>query len=283
MKQVSLKKNLIWLRICIVTALLVILSLFLFSFKAVEQRADDFWKQLGISQQQGSEKIKSSFLNGYLDYWGVRNLKSLSTGNAALITKDLLNYAKAYLNSPAVGDAFEKERLSVKPMAPEAKTISKEAIRIEKIASMRKSIQDSEDLVKKFPDMEKSMRKSIAELEKVIKDYETPESKMIDLFYQSELDQRKQEEERYQRDLKKWQADYPANYKLRIKSQLQKYLDQAATVDFDAALTDKYGKKVFVNPTYERKSSEWKMIYRAGKDVHNVAQPFVKQWVSELH
>ncbi len=147
---------------------------------------------------------------------------------------------------------------------------------------MKKSIQDSEDLVKKFPDMEKSMRKSVIELEKVIKDYESPDSKMIDLFYQSALDESKQEEERYQKDLKAWETVYPANYKLRIKSQLQKYLDLVATVDFDAALTEKHGKKVFVNQTYERKSSEWKMIYRAGKEVNAVATPFVQQWISEL-
>ncbi len=282
MKQISLKKNLLWLRICILTSLLVVASLFLFSFKVLENRADDLWKQLGITQQKGSEKIKSSFMNGYLDYWGVRNLKSIANGNATAVTKDLLTYTKNYLNTPEVKAAFEKERLAVKPTPPEKKTVSKEAIRKEQIETMQKSITASQDIIKQFPDMEKSIRKSITELEKVIKDYQSPDSKMIDLFYEAQLNELKAADEQYQKALASWEAGYPVNYKLRIKALLQDYLDLAATVDFDAVLTEKYGKKIFVKASYEGKSSEWKMIYRAGKDVNTVAQAFVQQWVNEI-
>ena len=46
--------------------ILSILSLFLFSFTVSVSIAGDIWQQLGIPQEQGTEKIKKTFLNNYL-------------------------------------------------------------------------------------------------------------------------------------------------------------------------------------------------------------------------
>ncbi len=97
MKQNSLKTNLVWLRICIVSLILSLLSLILLSF-TVSRAADDLWKQLGITQMQGTEKIRNSFMNGYLEYYGVKNAKNIAAVNRAAVTKDLLTYAKSYVN-----------------------------------------------------------------------------------------------------------------------------------------------------------------------------------------
>ncbi len=51
------------------------LVFFLFSFKTSQKLVDDVWTQLGLNKVQGLEKVKLSFLNGYLDYYGVRNAK----------------------------------------------------------------------------------------------------------------------------------------------------------------------------------------------------------------
>ena len=63
------------------------------------------WKMLGITKQSGDEKIKNSFVNGYLYYYGVKNIKNLASNDRAAIAKDLLSYTKQYINSPA----FTKE------------------------------------------------------------------------------------------------------------------------------------------------------------------------------
>jgi hypothetical protein len=261
---------------------LFVAGITLSSYNRAARTADDLWKQLGISQQQGSDKIKSSFMNGYLDYWGVRNIKNLTSGNKAMVAKDLLVYTKTYLNNAAVQAAYAKERESVKPSAPVAKSVSKEDIRKEQIDGMKKAIKNTEDMIKKFPDMEKAARKSIAELEKNIKDFEKPDSEIIELLYQGQVSGNKMEQDRYAESLKSWEKNYPADYRLKIRSYLEKYIATASTVDFDAALTEKYNKKVFVNPVYEGKNDEWKMIFRAGKEVYGVAKPFADQWLKEL-
>ena len=39
---------------------------------------------------------------------------------------------------------------------------------------------------------------------------------------------------------------------------------------------------VFVKPEYEGKSNNWKMAYRAGKEVVLPAREFVKTWIAEI-
>jgi hypothetical protein len=56
----------------------------------------------------------------------------------------------------------------------------------------------------------------------------------------------------------------------------------AKDVDFAAELFERKGVKYFTNPVYERKSDRWKMVFRAGKEVVEVARAFVQQWMLEL-
>ena len=276
------KQVLVLLRISAITTVLIYLSLFLSSYNYSAKVADDLWKQLGISQQQGAEKIRNSFMSGYLDYRGIRNFKNLSTGDKSAVAKDLLVYTKTYLSSDAVKSAYIKEKESVKPIAPVFDNLTKEDIRKREIAGMKKNIEETEAMVKKFPDMEKSAHKAIAEFEKTMKDFSAPDNKIIDILYQSQLFENKAKEDRYKESLKSWEQNYPADYRIKLKAHLEKYLNTSATVDFGAALTEKYGKKVFVNADYERKNAEWKMIFRAGKEVYAIAQPFAGQWLKEL-
>jgi hypothetical protein len=117
---------------------------------------------------------------------------------------------------------------------------------------------------------------------KSLKDYQDPNSKMIDALWQDELAVRESDVKRYKENLKNWEVNYPADYKQLIRSRLERYLEIAATVDFSAELVEKDKKKRFVDPKYEGKNYEWKMIFRAGKDVYEVAKTFSEQWVKEL-
>jgi hypothetical protein len=282
MKQNFSKHYVSVLKLAGLCIMLILTGISLSSYNRAARTADDLWKQLGISQQQGSDKIKSSFLNGYLDYWGIRNIKSIGSGNKAMLAKDLLAYTKTYLNSAAVKTAYAKERESVKPSAPVGNTLTKEDIRKEQIDGMKKAIANTEAMIKQFPDMEKAARKSILEFEKTIKDFEKPDSKIIEILYQGKLSENKANEDQYNESVKSWEKNYPVDYRLKLRSYLEKYLSTASTVDFEAGLTEKYNKKVFVKPAYESKNDEWKMIFRAGKEVYEVAKPFAEQWLKEL-
>lgn len=68
----------------------------------------------------------------------------------------------------------------------------------------------------------------------------------------------------------------------QLKAKLGEFVTLAKTVDFKAATQDRNGRKVFVNPTYERKSSFWKLLYRAGAGATGAAVQVAQAWMAEL-
>lgn len=266
----------------LLTAALFLACAILFSFRYSASVSDDLWKQLGISQKEGTDKIKNSFLYGYLEHYGVRNLKQIAAGNHSALAGELLKYSKEYVNSPAFRKEYDLQRIASRPVEPEKFTRTKEDIRKEKVDEMTKSISGAEETIKKMPEMEKSLRPTVDLLHKTLKDYQDPNSKMIENMYQYEVYSYNDRVERYKQDLKKWEDENPADYKIRLRKYLSKYLELAATVDFSAALTEKGGKKYFVNQAYEGKPDDWKLVFRAGKEVYSVTRPFAEQWLREL-
>ncbi|GAO41869.1 hypothetical protein FPE01S_01_08840 [Flavihumibacter petaseus NBRC 106054] len=244
--------------------------------------AEDLWKKLGITEQQGMEKVRNSFLNGYLEYYGIKNLKSIAAGDRAAVTSDLLQYAKKFSQSADLKKAYGDLRENSKPVAPVKKDKSEEEIRKEQIAELETSVKNSEETIKKMPDMEKVMRPTIDLLKQTIEDYKKPGNTMIKGMYQYQQMENDQRQKQYEEDVRTWEEEYPEKFELRLKSYLTKYLELAKTVDFSAKLEEKYGKKRFVNPQYEGKSSDWKMIFRAGPEVQSTALPFAEQWLKEL-
>ena len=71
---------------------------------------------------------------------------------------------------------------------------------------------------------------------------------------------------------------YPSDPSEMVKQRLQDFLVVSKTVDFDAEVQN----KKFVRPDYERKSAQWKMCYRAGKEVVEAAQTEAIKWLQEL-
>jgi hypothetical protein len=65
-----------------------------------------------------------------------------------------------------------------------------------------------------------------------------------------------------------------------VKQRLQDFLEISASVEFDEELNT--GDRKFANPEYERKNDQWKMCYRAGKEVVHAAREFAEKWLAEL-
>ena len=70
----------------------------------------------------------------------------------------------------------------------------------------------------------------------------------------------------------------PADPNEMLKMRLQEFLDVSSTVDFSAQVSG--GR--FVKSEYESKSPQWKMCYRAGKEVIQVAREEAQVWLKEL-
>jgi hypothetical protein len=136
-------------RIYLSVAILTILSLFLFSFVSAKKLGDDLWQQLGLNKKEGTESIYRSFTSGYLNHYQARNAKNLAAGNRVAVAKDLLIYARNYVNSKEFKNLYAAERESAKPSEPELKPLrSRQEIQKEEIAKTEKSIKEFEDNLK---------------------------------------------------------------------------------------------------------------------------------------
>ncbi len=264
-------------------AILLAIVVTMSSFVASQKIADDVWKQLGITQLQGTEKIKNSFVSGYTDIYGLRNAKNVALNQRAAVVKNLLIYTKSYVSSATFKTYYAQQRKDFKPFEPVKEPRTKEQVRKEMITDMEKSVKDAEkSMAQMTPEIKKIMEESITKTKKQIEEYRQPDNKIVEIRYQGELSNHKYNWDRYNQDLKRWETTYPEDVRVMIKDRLTKYLSIANTVDFDAELVEKYNKKRFVNPAYESKSGDWKMIYRAGPDVYSTTKQFVTEWLKEL-
>ena len=284
MKQFSLKQCIVIIRVSAVALLLVIVSLFLFSFSIGNKMADDVWRQLGMDKTEGINSIKESFYSNYLQYYGAKNFKKIAANNRVAVARDLLASTKQYINGAEFKKAYEKYRTESKPQEPELKTPrTKEQIQKEEIARTEKMIKETEESIKKMPaDMQKAMKPVLDQGQKQLKEYQNPNHKMWPALAENDVRENERKTIQYKKDIERWEKEYPADSKQIVKQRLQKFLDITADVDYNAELKEKYGKKVFVNPDYERKQQEWKMAFRSGKEVTETARAFVQQWMTEL-
>ncbi|RYY53740.1 MAG: hypothetical protein EOO09_16925 [Chitinophagaceae bacterium] len=182
-------------------------------------------------------------------------LPAIIAGDKASAAKELCEYVKAYCSSTEFEKAYNKDRLAALPLRDNgadagvlARNIEVYRINIRNYPNDKKYVAEQQQLV----------TESQARLDKLLEQAKGP-------F-----------------DLKKeWEAAYPADPAVAVRKRLQEYLTLVATVDFTAKLAapDKYNKKKFINPAYEKKSLKWKAIFRAGKEVNDAVTLFVKDWL----
>lgn len=259
-----------------------ILSLFfLICSFSVQKFGDDFLKQLGITKQSADEKISNSILGGYIDSYGIRNAKNIALGNRKAVTLDLLNYIKKYVSSPAFVKEYSEMRERYKPVEETLQT--PEQMRAENIAAYKKSVAQTEENLKKAdPSIKQIFEKALEDAKKALKDAEDPNNKYYVNYTKNYPQLAKNFKESHERAIADWNAKYPQDQLQFVKKRLQEFLAVTNGVDFSAQLTEKNGKKVFVNPEYERKDGRWKMAFRAGKEVVEPTRDFVQKWIDEI-
>lgn len=266
----------------ICSLLLLSMTVLLSSFR-LNKTTDDVWKLLGITRQAGDEKIKNSFMYGYLYYYGIKNVKNLAVNDREAIAKDLLEYTKQYVNSDLFKKEYDQMRTSAKPQEPVLKSVrSLEEIQKDEIAKAEKSIRDTEKNMKDMPQYAKSMEPMLAILKDNLKKYKDPKNSYFASIAMGEKYDQENEMKSYRERTKQWENSYPETAKEFVAGRLQKMLDATKDIDYNAELVEKWGKKRFVNPAYESKSGEWKQGFRAGKAITEAARAFAQKWLTEL-
>ena len=281
MKKVLLKKVKMFLRVCSVFCLLTIISLFIYAF-TFSRVNGDFLKELGIVQTEADKKICGSIIGGSIDIYGVRHIKNIAVGNRSAVVKDLLLYVKKYVISGGFVNEYTAMKENNRPGGLQ-KAESPDLMRANMIKQAKDFVQKSEELVKKAtPETGAMFGEMLKAAKQNLKDAEDPENKYIKAYTKNYEVLQKSIEQSNESMLKDWEARYPSNHLLFVKIRLQQFLDETGDIDFNAVLTEKNGKKFFVNPVYERKSNRWKMAFRAGKEVIEPARAFVQQWINEI-
>jgi len=182
-------------------------------------------------------------------------LPSVISGDKASAAKELCEYVKKYVNSVEFATEYAKLRESAIPLTDRGMSLS----------DLKRNSDVHRLNIKNYP----NDTKYVAEQQKLL---EENEKKIVAMLEAAKKPFPGKEA---------WEKLYPADPAVMIKSRLQEYLQVAATVDFNAKLTepDRYKIKKFVNPVYEKKSLKWKAIYRAGKEVNDAVTAFVKEWL----
>lgn len=280
MKKTQLKQVLPAIKVLSVALVVTLLTSSLVSF-TIRSFGDDFLKQLGITKPGAEEKIRHGFLGGSFDVYGVKNLKSIAAGSRVALLNEVMAYSKKYVSTPDFIKNYQEMRNNDKPEFRKIQTPAE--LREQSVSSLKKSLADMEEKIKKAdatmkPIFEQMIASNKAELKKA----EDPNNKSIVNYTNAYEEMVKSNQENYDRQIKAWEEKYPSNHLLYIKTRLQQFLDETASIDFDAELVTKGNKQYFVNRAYESKGNRWKLAFRAGKDVVTSARKFAQQWMNEI-
>jgi hypothetical protein len=158
-----------------------------------------------------------------------------------------------------------------------------EEMRSQMIENAKNAVVKSEEMLRRSDASFKSIfEKNVEDAKKALKDAEDPNSKHYLAYTKNYPQAVKNYKASYERAVAGWNTKYPSNQLLFIKKRLEEFLNATKDIDFAAELAEKNGKKIFMNPDYERKDNRWKMAFRAGKEVVEPARDFVQKWTAEI-
>ena len=246
--------------------------------------AYDFLQTLGISKEEASDYVWYSFQDGNFNYPYSDDYKSLSTATRVSLVKEIGEFAKVYSRTDDFKKRYSDYRLTRKPAEPEAPQTTQEM-----------KDQYKKDLQENIAEMEKNIENASGEVRTALQTaLKTMKDQLVQIddpnnpMFSQEVETARQQyyegqKQQYEEELSQWKVNFPEDPVKMIKDRLNYFLQVSSTVDFNARISkNQYGTYVFDNPDYESKPSEWKMIYRAGRESTDAARQFAQGWLKEL-
>ncbi len=251
-------------------------------------RAADVLKDLGLREANAKESVVEAITSGTVNWWPAsKAFKAAAPAARAGLVTGALTWARTYTESAEFTTAYEKTRQNQKPEAPKPKSADEEIARQRKqleegIAQAKKTI--AEPPAGLSPEILKAVREgsenAIKSLTAMLADLDKPQTKAM--LVQGIESENKSGQDDYQRRLKAWETRYPIDPKPLLVTRLQHFLDQSAGIDFGASLVPCGSKQCFADKTYQQKSQNWKLCYRAGKEPVDAARAFATTWLAAL-
>lgn len=254
------------------------------AFAYLQVRSVRMLEQVGIPAEDIRQAVFSSFISQYFSYPNIAKVKSIATGQRSAAVQEIYAFAKSYVQTPEFKKRYAEWREQMKPEPPE-KPKSMAEQRKEQKAQQQASIKEMEQQMKTMPaEYQATMKETISLMKQQMKEYDNPDNPMFSKeMEQMQLEMYNSSVEDHKQQLVEWEKKCPADPNVMIRKWLNKFLDISKDVDFSARLIPgEGGKMVFAKSEFESKSSEWKMCYRAGREVVNAARAASQQWLQEL-
>ena len=239
--------------------------------------------RLGSNTAEANETVFSAFSGGTVYMSGTAEVFKTANEQArvALVT-GVINFARTYTTSADFAKRWGVFRENQKPSPPQAGPTSMSAIQEQQKKAYEEAIKNMEETAKKMPQMKatfdaqiKAMREQIAALSKTDP---AANAQMDAILKEGAANAQAQ----HKLAVAEWEKKYPVDPKPFIAQRLREFLAMSATVDYTAKLVKKDGKMRFENPEYERKDSQWKYMYRAGKPAVDAARALAQDWLKTL-
>ncbi len=216
-------------------------------------------------------------------------VKATTEARVALV-QGALAWAKQYTESPEFAKRYATTRTQGEPRLSGRRTWTaeeelnkKQAFFEQRIANEKKRL-DEPPSPRQTPEQQQAARKWSEDL---IKRTETELARYKDPVARAEMRKPYEAEEKEVKEAHaRWEENYPADYRVVVAKRLRDFLALSETVDFGAKLVPCKNSwqhhSCFADPTYEKKSEEWKRLYRAGKPAVDAARTFATNWLSEI-
>ena len=243
----------------------------------------DVIAKLGSTPEEASDTVFSAFSGGHVYMSGTRTVFTTANDQArvALVT-GVINFARAYTTSADFAKRWGMFRENQKPSQPQTGPTSMAAMQAEQKKALEEAVKNMEEAARKMPQMKatfdeqiKGLRQQIAELGKA----DPAANAQMDAILKQSA---QQAQELHKQNVAEWEKKYPVDPKPFVAQRLREFLAMSATVDFTAKLVTTNGKMRFENPEYERKDSQWKYMYRAGKPAVDAARTLAQDWLKSL-
>lgn len=263
---------------------LLLAAALLTTVAAVAGAQSDVVTKLGSTIEEAHDTIFSAFSTGNVTMTGTSEVFKAANAQArAAMVTSIVTLARAYTTSADFTKRWATYREEQKPEPPSTSGPTTAAgLEAEQRKGLEAAIAGMEQVAKQMPQMKKELDGQIAELRKQIaalgKD-KAASAQMDALMKQGA----QMEAAEYKQRLAEWEKTYPVDPKPFVVKRLRDFLAMSATVDYTAKLTKaRDGMMKFDNPEYERKDSQWKYMYRAGKPAVDAARTLAQEWLKAL-
>lgn len=266
---------------------LLLISLALISFSVARYRFNELlMKTLDISASEAASDIDNSFVTNYLVHPENSTIKKIPVAKRAAIVKQLGDYIKAHVKTPAFAKLYEERR---RPYAP----ASWEVLVEDEFRMNRRKVDDEiEDLQKSLSSAPANMKamyerqlKEAKHRKTALTDPKTEEYKEGLEAAEASYRQRNNKEAfmtAYNEQKQKFDKRFPAKLDDMLRDRLQGFLDLTADINFDAELVKGGLGMKFADPELERKSDAWKKCFRAGRETITAARAYAQGWLKTL-